>query len=221
MINDEFWRFVTTTTSILAFLALVKKEHKLLRILQWQCSNSNVFLLFHHIIDLWIVIGVKMESLCASKESKVLEKSSSSSQGAQSKDQIIVPLQQRHPIWSLSFDRETLHHYLSRGLLAHSTSSVKPKLTPENTQLHKDYCQGIVKPDGCFSDLMMEVHVDEKGFDVMQVQVKFTYSQMKLKPKSCYIRPASTSVTSSLKQVNGDIAKCNFLCLCNTKQPLY
>lgn len=88
-----------------------------------------------------------------------------------------VPLQQRRTLRSLSFhsgiDKQTLLRYLSRGLIARSTSNVKPRLTPTNVQARKDYCLGHVEADGCFNDMLMDVHVDEKWFFVMRVKDKF------------------------------------------------
>jgi hypothetical protein len=88
-----------------------------------------------------------------------------------------IPLPNRRTIRSLSFHsgipKSTLHEYLSRGLLARSTSTVKPSLTDENIQRRNDYCRGMVEADGCFNDVMADVHVDEKWFFVMRVKDKY------------------------------------------------
>lgn len=88
-----------------------------------------------------------------------------------------VPLLQRRTLRSLAFHSglspATLLRYISRGFLARSTSSVKPKLTPTNVQARKDYCLGKVDADRRFNDMMIDIHVDEKWFYVMRVQDKY------------------------------------------------
>lgn len=88
-----------------------------------------------------------------------------------------VPLKQRKTIRSLSFatgiPRSTLLRYLQHGLLKRTTSSIKPKLTPANVQRRIDHCKSKVEEDGLFSDLMTEVHLDEKWFFVSQVDERF------------------------------------------------
>jgi hypothetical protein len=88
-----------------------------------------------------------------------------------------IPLLNQRTIRSLLFHsgipKSTLHKYLPRGLLARSTSTVKPSLTDENVQRRNDYCRGMVEADGCFNDMMADAHVDEKWFYVMRVNDKF------------------------------------------------
>jgi hypothetical protein len=71
-----------------------------------------------------------------------------------------------------SIKHATLYNYLCRGLIKHSTSSIKPTLTPANIQCYKDHCLGKVGADEHFLNLMEEVHVDEKLFFVDQIDEK-------------------------------------------------
>lgn len=88
-----------------------------------------------------------------------------------------VPLKQRKTLRSLShaagIKHVTLYNYLRRGLIKRSTSSIKPTLTPANIQRRKDHCLSKVGADEHFSNLMEEVHVDEKWFFVDQIDEKF------------------------------------------------
>jgi hypothetical protein len=88
-----------------------------------------------------------------------------------------VPLKQRKTIRSLSFStnipKSTLLRYLKQGLLKRSTSSIKPTLTAANVQCRIEHCKSKVEADGLFSDLMSEVHIDEKWFYVQQVDERF------------------------------------------------
>ena len=88
-----------------------------------------------------------------------------------------IPLVNRRTLRSIAHHSgipfSTLYDYRRRGLILRATSSVKPKLTDENVLLRKEYCLSFVDDDGYFSDLMGQVHVDEKWFYVMKITDKF------------------------------------------------
>ena len=97
-----------------------------------------------------------------------------------------VPFRYRQTLRSLSaqvgIPTTTLHRLLKEGSLKKTRSAVKPTLTDANKVQRVSYCESFIESDGCFSDMLDRVDIDEKWWYITRVNTSYIIVEGEVAP---------------------------------------